>query len=953
MHLRSRLVHLWAALLVAAFLPYFALGQIAAANGTISGVVTDPQSQVVAGAKVIVANADFGTSRTFTTDDSGWFTAAALSSGTYSIEVQASGFKTKRLARVMLSVGSSIRLMVKLDLAAISQEITVTGRSTPVEGNTVAPEVNKQDVQVGNFLAGLTVTYLPNRDRDFSQFGLLSAGTTSSANGGLIVAGQRTNSAKTNVDGADFNDPLQGGQRGAGDRALFLPQTVIREFQVLHAGASADVGETNAGFINIITKEGSNKFHGEAFYVLRPSALSSADAFGHSLDDLQNEFGGSLGGPLKRNRAFFYIGGEQDLLHVPYWSQFQAQAPGDVVPFSLVSLQRQVLGDNNPSAVFGRLDFLLNSSNTLNLQFNFNRAHATNIADGSTREDESPDHGQSLSGHSTWTRANLNTVFSSQTINQLLMQWGTDQRDFRPNSTAPEIVINGFGTLGGNGLSPHSYSSDQFRSGDDISMSRGGRIFHLGGEFAYDPATEQHEANLNGRFDFNSLADFLAGLPRRYQQTFLNGESRYNGAVREVGLYLTGKLPLSKRLTLTAGLRWQGQWNPQPPRPNANIVQTARIPNDLQQWQPRLGLAWNPRSSTVLRFSAGIYDAPTPATIFQRIFTDNGLNSVVSDSEFDPQLLTLVSSTGKLLSPPPGLSTPAALVVGISPAFRNPRSFQASASVEQQFGPKFSVSLGYLRNSTWRLQRRVDENLSRPVSGPDGLPIFTSVRPDPSIGRLLVNQSSAHSSYHGLLWTANWQLPHRSQLSWNYTLSSTRDYDSSLGPFGPDFALNPFALRGERAYSSFDIRQNFNVSGVTNLPLGFKINPILVVRSGAPYTPVVGFDLQNDANDLNDRAFSQRAIAPRNSLRQPAFVNLDIRLVKDFALRGEGHHLDLFMDIFNVTGASNRYFGTEGISVVGTAVQPVFTAGQPLYAPDTTRLGSTRQIQFTARIVAF
>jgi hypothetical protein len=216
-----------------------------------------------------------------------------------------------------------------------------------------------------------------------------------------------------------------------------------------------------------------------------------------------------------------------------------------------------------------------------------------------------------------------------------------------------------------------------------------------------------------------------------------------------------------------------------------------------------------------------------------------------------------------------------------------------------------------------------------------------------------VNQSSAHSTYDGLLWTANWQLPHRSQLSFNYTLSSTRDDDSNLGLFSVDTAINPFFLRSERAYSNFDVRHNFNISGVTNLPLGFKINPVLVVRSGAPYTPVVGFDLQNDANDWNDRALWNGAIAPRNSLRQPGFVNLDLRFVKDITLRGEGHHLDLFMDIFNITGASNRNFGADSISVVGSPSQPVFTAGQPLYAPDTTRFGSTRQIQFTARIVAF
>src|SRR6202012_422165 len=97
---------------------------------------------------------------------------------------------------------------------------------------------------------------------------------------GLVVAGQRPTATKTDVDGADFTDPLLGGQRGAHDSGLFFPQTVVREFEVVHAGAGAEIGGSNAGFVNVATKEGSNKFHGEGFYIARPPALSSADPFG-------------------------------------------------------------------------------------------------------------------------------------------------------------------------------------------------------------------------------------------------------------------------------------------------------------------------------------------------------------------------------------------------------------------------------------------------------------------------------------------------------------------------------------------------------------------------------------------------------------------------------------------------------------------------------------------------
>jgi hypothetical protein len=953
----SHLASAFLAVLTLLSLPISSHAQSASAKGVISGTVSDQQGAAISGAKVTIRSADFTSARTLITSETGGFTAAMLNSGAYTIEVKAPGFVLKKPARVTLGVGSSVQVTIRLGVAGTKQDVTVSGRGPTLEGNTLPPAVNKETPQVSNTLAGLTVTYLPNRDRDFSQFGQLAAGVQPAPNStGLIVDGQRPSAFSAAVDGVDFNDPLNGGERGAQDGSLFFPQTVVREFQVVHAGATAEVGSTNAGFVNVVTKEGSNKYHGEAFFIGRP-AWTADDAFGHPLDNAQNEFGGSLGGPIKKNRAFFYVGAEQDYVNIPYWTEFAPQAPGTIIPATLSGLQRQTVGTSDPTSVFTRADFLLNQANTLNLQFNFNRVNASNVdLDGSTRSLASADNSASLTGDSYWVRGNLTTVLNSTKVNQFLAQWAQDQRTLTPNSTSPEFVINGFGVLGGNSIANESYTSNINRYNDDFSITRGAMIVRFGADFGYNPATLRHEANLNGVFDFNSLADFLAGDLRRYQQTFVVGNGTYDGAVKEVGLYIDAKLPLTKSVTVTAGLRWDGQWNPQPSDPNSAIGQTTSIPNDLSQWQPRLGIAWNPVSKTVVRASVGLYDAPTPADIFQRVFTDNALNTVVADSYYDPQILPLVTSGGHynaLTAPPAGLTVPAAFVVGIAPNFRNPRSFQVAGSVEQQFTQKVSVTAGYVHNSTWDLQQLLNQNLFPPIYDASGMPIFPSVRPSPGVGQLLVNTSSAHSSYDGMQITANLQLPHRSQLSANYTLSRARDDNSNLGPFTLVSALNPFNLAGEANYSSFDVRNSFNLSAITNLPLGFKFNPILIARSGLPYTPIIGFDTQNDGNDWNDRAILNGLTAQRNSLRQPAFFDLDIRFVKDITLPGEGRHLDLFMDIFNITNASNRNFGTEAISVFGPPTAPIYSAGQALYAPNTNQIGSARQVQFTARITAF
>ena len=932
-----------------------ALAQSAASRATISGTVTDPQGKAVAGAQVTIRSSDFTSARTLTTSDTGTFTAPLLNPGAYTVEVSAPGFRLKKPARVTLGVGSSVQLTIQLGVAGTSENVTVAGHGPTVEGNTLPPAINKETPQVSNSVAGLTVTYLPNRDRDFTQFAQLAAGAEPGPNySGLIFDGQRPIDFSAAVDGFDFTDPLNGGQRGASDQSLFFPQTVVREFQIVHAGATAEVGGTNAGFVNILTKEGSNKYHGEAFFIGRP-AWTADDAFGHSLDNAQNEFGGSIGGPIKKNKAFFYVGAEQDYLNIPYWTQFEPQPPGTVIPAALPGLQGQVVGHSDPTSVFARADFLLNQANTLNLQFNFNRVNATNLDEGSTRSIAPFDNAASLTGDSYWVRGNLTTVFGAGKVNQFLAQWAQDQRDLVPNAIGPELVINGFGVLGGNALANQAYTSNINRYNDDLAITHGGSVLHVGIDFGYNPATLRQEANLNGRFDFDSLADFLAGDPRRYQQTFYTGDPYYDGAVKELGFYVDAKLPVAKTLTVTAGLRWDGQWNPQPSHPNSAITQTTSIPNDLSQWQPRLGVAWNPVTRTVVRLSAGLYDAPTPANVFQRVFTDNAINTVVADSYFDPQILPLATAGGyhSLSAPPAGLTTPAALVVGIAPDFHNPRSFQTAASVEQQLTPKVSLTAGYVHNSSWDLQLLLSQNLFPPTYDASGNPIFPAARPDPAVGQLLVNESAAHSTYDGMLLTANFQLPHRSQLSANYTLARARDDDSSYNPFSLVTPLNPFNLAAENAYSNFDVRNSFNLSAITNLPLGFKFNPIVFARSGLPYAPVIGVDTQGDANDWNDRAILNGFVAQRNSLRQPPFFDLDIRFVKDITLKGEGHHLDLFMDIFNLTNASNRNFGPEAISVFGTPSAPIYSAGQALFAPDINHFGSARQVQFTARITAF
>lgn len=931
-------------------------------TGTILGSITDPQHQPIAGGAITVRSADLASARTVTSDGGGRFGLTGLVPGAYVVEAKYNGLTLRRPVRLTVALGTSTQVALQLEVARVRQGTTVTARGNTSEGNTVAPPINATESSVSTFLAGMTVTYLPLRDRDVTQFDQLATNAHEDAEGtGISVAGQRSNALLTQVDGVEFTSPLFGGVRGAEDRSFLLPQTTVREFQIVTSGVGAEAGRTNAGLINVATKEGSNKFHGEAFYTARPATLSSADAFGHSLDNFQNTYGLSFGGPIRKDRSFYYLGFEQDFLHLPTFFQFAPQAASTTIPSALSSAQAEVVEHNTPLAFSGRLDQVLSPRHTLNLELAGNRLRISNAAPefegGLSRTLAAPTQTSSVSGQSFFTRAGLTSVLNPRTVNQALFSWSSDHRGETPNSTAPELFINGFGILGGNALGPHLSTSQQYQLRDGISLVRGKNLFEVGGSLEFDPAYEQREANLNGRFDYNSLAAYLANQPRRFEQTFVTGNARYSGQVRELGLYANAHLELRPSLTLTAGLRWGAQWNPQPPLPNAALAQTRRIADDLTQFQPRLGLAWSPLAKTTVRLSSGLYAAPTPATLFHRIFADNGTQTITADSYFDPQLLTLsggfTGSPHALAAAPAGLTTPSALVAGIAPNFRNPTSLQAAGSVDQTLSPKLTLRAGYLHAETWHLDRRLDENLNPHTVSVNGLPIFPAGRPILGLGRFLVEQSSAHSSYNALSLAAIAQISRRSQFTVNYTLARTRDDDSNPGPYSIDSAESPFNLHAEQAFSNLDQRNTLNASAIFNLPFGLKFNPLLIAHSGAPYTALIGFDTQNDANDFNDRALVNGVTSNRNQFRQPAFTDTDLRLVKDFTLKGEGHHLDLFMDVMNLFGAANRSFGPEQVSLYGNAAFPVPSAGQPLFAPGASRIGGPREIQFTARLVAF
>ncbi len=943
------------------------LAQSESGSAAMEGLIVDSNGAVVAGATVKIRNVDTGLERTASTNSRGRFNAPVLPVGRYIVRADATGFAPGVNDDVRLIVGETATVNLIIAPTSVREEVTITSDAETLD--TEAPATSST-------IPSRAVSDLPIRGRNFTEFVQLTPAVEQEADrGGLVISGQRSINSNVAIDGADYNDALQGNQRGGAETAFFFPQTAVREFQVVRSGANAEIGRTNAGFVNVVTKSGTNDIRGEAFYFNRNRKLTSPNAFGRSLDNAQSQLGGSIGGPLIRDRAFFFFGIEQNYLRVPFVVEFAAPPAGVVLPTEILDQEGEKRGTNNPTALFARTDFVLSNSHTLNVQYTHTRLRGENFNFDSPRIDQAETANYARVASSNGLKTALVSVMTPRVVNEIRFQVATDYRIEDPNLKSPSFIIAGFGQLGGDHGRPRRFDTLRYQIADNLSFSVGAHRLRFGIDANVNKVRQQRESNTQGRYDFetrggvSAIENFIANRPRRFRQSVPGADPDaliFRGTVKELALFVQDTVAISRNITLNAGFRWEGQWNPQPLEPNPLVPETARIPNDLRMFQPRLGLAWDVagKGNTVLRLSAGLYSARTPANLFQRVFTNNGLSAQeveipeVGGCRDNPSRMNGCRLRGPdaiLTFPNVLTSIPTNFIVaprifGFQPDFRNPQSFQTSATLEQRLDSHLVFSAGFIHNSTWNLQRRLDRNLFPPTIDETGTPIFPVNRPNPNIGRLSINESSAHSSYDALVMTLTRRFSQRYQIQANYTLARNRDDDSNERNFSGERTFNPFDLTLENAYSKQDVRHSFNLNGLIDLGRGFSLSGIIITRSGFPYTPVIGFDIQNDGNDDNDRAIINGRAFERNSFRQPFFFNFDVRLLKAFRF-GETKRLDFSAEVFNVTRNTNKNFGNDSISEFGTPSAPVATAGEPRFAPSTARFGGPRQLQLGVRFV--
>jgi hypothetical protein len=936
--------------------------QAAATLGTIEGIVKDATGGALPGATVTLRNTQTGFTRTVVTESNGAFRAPLLPIGPYSMTVEMAGFKTLHREGLILTIGATVSLGdVTLEVSTLQETITVTAESPVVETSRTVVAATFEDKAIRN---------LPINGRDFQDFALLTP-TVVRVRGRdtLSMGGQRGINTNITLDGADFNNPFFGQATGQPEsRQYVISQEAVREFQVLANGYSAEFGRSSGGVLNVITKSGTNEFSGSGFIFTRSESLASTleTVDGRTIpktDFSQQQFGGSVGGPIRRDKAHYFVSVEQQFFDVPFTVRFNRDVSG--VPTMTQLFRQQISGvdriadlegtfrrEVNLTAMLAKVDFQLNSSNSLTLRYNFSRFEG--IQFGATAggveglvQSSSADNTENTKPTSHSFVASNTTVIGNNKFNEIRFQYAFESRPREGvSNNIPEIDIVGCCKWGRLNFLPITSEHPRIQISDNFTYLFGNHDMKLGVDLNFTNTKQGFFGFSGGRYIFNSLEDFIAGRPREFRQLVgLNGFTTVESGTidfgqQEYAFYVQDVWKPKPNLTLNFGLRWEGMRNPEVPAEDfGKSTRNPRNPgdifgldqqdinDDMNNWAPRVGFAWDisGEGKMVLRGGAGIFYSRIPLLLMAGILTNNGFRQATinltdrNDPAF-PVFPFIFPETGVKPGDPLEAKVPTPEIYFWDPAFQVPQTQRANLGLERELAPNFAVGVDYVFAHTIHNQRRRDLNLFNPTQFDAlGRGIYqTRTRPDPRFRAFQYNESTANSRYHAVVFSLKRRY---SKLDFQtfYTFSSNKSEDDNERSAGGWTASQLENLAADWGYSEIDIRHRWVGSLLYSFPADFNVGVVATIASGNPFNVLSGRD-DNGDGAFNDRAVvndSNRARAqgagqdladglqPRNSARNPNYYNMDLRVTKVFDF-GRPGRLELLFELFNVFNNPNR-----------------------------------------------
>lgn len=912
--------------------------QSEAGGATVTGTVTDPSGAAVTGAKVTLNSDQTGYTRVFETNASGLYNFVRVPVGRYSLVIDKSGFKSVKRTDMELTVGAMLTVDAALTVGSTTESITVSGD---------LPLVETTRSQTSTSVDERAVKDLPINGRNFLDFTLLTPGVNRDTRGGdLTFGGQRGTANSLLVDGMDSNNLFFGQSSGrAGVRNPYsFSQDAVEEFQVNTNGFAAEIGRAGGGVINVVTKSGTNAFHGNAFEFFRDRELNANTFINKSRGIVRqpyhyNQFGGTVGGPIKKDKIFFFLSydGQRNLNPNPVFFNFtvpsDAQSQAGAAELAKY-LTPYTTGYRNDIGL-AKVDWNLSNTQRLSVRANIHRFTGINFENGGNQSAQEHTGNSLVSTNSL--AVNYSKVFGSAVVFDSRFNWVKDDEPGEANSTAPETVVNQSGgsfTFGRNNFSPRYTNSKRYQFIESVSYLRGKHAYKIGGDLNFERIDNFFPGNFSGVYRFNSLADFAARRPFQFTQGFAGAGTDgplTKPNIKEFAFFVQDAWRVTDRLTLNYGYRYDIASYAQPKvlNPDAGLaaqgLATNRINTDTNNHAPRFGFAYrlDEKGRQLLRGGYGIFYSRTPSILTGTAMSQNGIQ--VQTYTLSANLPTYPN----VLSAPPTVSrTPDIYVV--SPNFVSPLTAQWNFNYEVQLSKDYAVTFGYLGLHGYHLSRTRDINLfplfADTATFANGSPtvIYTRLanRPNTNFGRISLFDSGADSTYHGAFVQGTKRFSRNFQLLASYTFSKVIDTvpDATSVVVGSDdakVALDTLNPNNDRALGDTNIRHRFVASGVWDLNYfqrfnnafahyvlnGWQLSGIFNARSGQPYSATVGgnADINRDGNTRNDRA----PMTGRNIYTLPNVYTLDARVTKIVPLWKETVRLRLVGEAFNLANRAN------------------------------------------------
>lgn len=616
-------------------------------KGQIAGTVYDQNQAVIPNAKVKIRNNGTGLERDFVSNEAGQFRAVLLDPGQYDMTVSSSGLADAKYEGMVVTVGSTVTVDVVMQVQSTTTTVEV-GASVINVLPSPSTTVNSQ-----------AITNLPINGRRFQDFAVLTPTVqVDPQRGQLSFAGQRGINSNVMLDGADYNQPFFGGIRG-GERSnsiITVPQSAIQEFQVVTTGYSAEYGRSTGGVLNTITKSGSNSLHGDAFYQVRHKELGAKDPVQliASLETLQ-QFGGSVGGPIKSDKLFFFGAFEGQKSTTPRFVQFAqllGRTPTDATREAFDFFRSEERGfqqTNDAWATTLRADHQTTSGNRLTFRYNFSDATAENAVSVGGALNPFTNRSFSNDGQEK-DRIHNGTlqythILSPTVVNDFRFGGSYEERPRLSNSALPQVAASIIGTFGARNFLPTTQDDRRLQFNDAISLTRGAHTIKLGMDYNYLTTGQAFGFNQYGGFsiagaDVNTILDIL-GTGGAIANRFDSRDVTYSRQIgnllaafkmHQAAVFAQDSWRVNNRLTLDYGLRWEGQWNPAAEGgnqsvidrikgfrfPNGMTVDPLKINNAAAQIAPRFGFSYTPCSCdrrTVVRGHTGLFYASTPLIV--------------------------------------------------------------------------------------------------------------------------------------------------------------------------------------------------------------------------------------------------------------------------------------------------------------------------------------------------